>query len=521
MDDASRSSSEWAPLSVRPSHPLGLSESEAFLGRLLRHLPGMVYRCRNDPQWTMEFISQGCRELTGFDPSDLVKSRIVSYGDLIHPDDRDRVWDAVRTAADTGASFQVTYRLRRVDGRELRVWEQGAAVVDGRGRVESIEGFVCDVTDSHALIERAAEQEGHFRALVEQSLAGIYIIQGGRFHYVNRRLAHIFGYAVDELLAMESILDVVHPDDRDLIADNVRMRVEGELDEVRYEFRGMRKGGDGCDVEVHGRRIDLDGRPAVLGALLDITDRKRAERRYHEAQKMEALGRMATGVAHDLNNFLAVIQTTAQLVQAERPEDAPLTRDLDEILAAVGRGTALSQQLMDFGSTRAERGATTDVHSGVESLIPMLRRMLGRAVAIEADVEPNLPAIGMDPSRFEEVVTNLVVNAGQAMPEGGTVRIRARRDPVARRGARRRTEGSAAKGYAILEVEDEGVGISPELRGRLFEPYFTTKGDDGTGLGLANVWRLVGDVGGSVEVESSPGIGSTFAVHLPFAAETR
>jgi PAS domain S-box-containing protein len=385
-------------------------------------------------------------------------------------------------------------------------------VLDERGGVEALEGFIADITEQTELATRSALREGQFRALVEQSLVGVYLIRDGRYTYVNPRFAEIFGHSVDGLLALPSVLDVVHPDDRDTVADDLRRRVEGELDALRYEFRVQRRDGSVRAVEVHGRRVDLEDGPAVMGTLLDITDRKRRAQRYHEEQKMEALGRLSAGIAHDLNNFLALIRTTAELAMVERPADEALTRDLTEIMAATDRGTALSRQLTQFGRARAGSGSTASLEFVIATLRPGLERVLGPAVLLDVSIEPGLPDVPLDPTHADEVVMNLVLNAYDAMPEGGPLTIK-----VGRRagGTDRSPAGHRHAEHVVLEVTDRGVGIPAADMRHVFEPYFTTKGDEGTGLGLANVWRIATDAGGAVEVESQVSMGATFRVYLP------
>ncbi|HUP52782.1 MAG TPA: PAS domain S-box protein, partial [Longimicrobiales bacterium] len=413
------------------------------------------------------------------------------------------------------ASFQVSYRIRRVDGTERRVWEQGCAVFNEGGEVEALEGFITDITDQAALAARSALHEEQFRAFVERSLVGVYMIRDGRFAYTNPRLAEIFGHTVDGLLALSSVLDVVHPEDRDTVADNLRCGVEGKLDELRYEFRAQRPDGREAVVEVHGSRVELEDGSAVMGTLLDITDRKRHARRYHEEQKMGALGRLSAGIAHDLNNFLALIRTTAELAMLERTDDDALARDLAEIMSATDRGTALSRQLTQFGRARTGSSSTVSLEAVIGDLQPGLARVLGPGIRLDVTIEPGLPDVPLDPTHADEVVMNLVLNARDAMPDGGPLTITVER----RRGGTNRSPAAHRHAeHVVLEVTDAGVGITSTDVKHVFEPYFTTKGEGGTGLGLANVWRIVTDAGGAVEVESEAGLGATFRVHLPAAS---
>jgi len=486
-------------------------QGEDFLRRLLPHLPGMAYRRRID-DGTMEFVSQGCRALTGFSPENLIDDSVVVYADLIHPEDRGVVHDAVQDAIVRGGSFQVQYRIRRVDGAERRVQEHGCAVVEDGGRVVALEGFVADVTEQAELAARSRLREDQFRALVEQSLVGVYLIRNERFEYVNPRFAEIFGYSVHEVLTLPTVLKVVHHDDRSMVAGNLRRRVDGGEPELRQEFRGLRKDGRQRWVEVHGTRIDLDDGPAIMGTLLDITGRKRRLQSDQDTQKMEALGRLSAGVAHDLNNFLALIRTTAQLAMDERPEDEALVKDLGEIMGATDRGAALSRQLMQFGRARSGPGARACFGTVVRALQPGLERVLGRHIGVDVSIAPDLALVPMDPTQAEEIVMNLVLNARDAMPEGGSLSIRLKRRD---RGTERSPSIHREAEHVQLEVSDTGVGIPREHVGLVFEPYFTTKGEEGTGLGLSNVWRIVTDAGGVVEVDSRVGMGATFRVFVP------
>lgn len=494
--------------STRPASP----QDPQFVRRLLRNLPGMAYRCRYDATSTMEFVSEGCRRLTGFTSHELVQNRVVSFRSLIHAEDQERVAEAIRHALLRGAPYRVTYRLRRVDGTVRWVWEQGVGVRGPSGDGEAVEGLVLDITDRQELAERIAEQESRYRALVEQSLAGVYVISENRLAYVNQRLAEIFGYVIDELVGLDLIGTLVHPEDRPLAEHNLRLRLEGSVEAMRYELRAIRKDGSVCDIEVQGKRIEWEGGPAVMGVLLDITERKRAQRRYHDLQKMEALGRLARGVAHDFNNVLGVIKTHAQLLREERAEDVALADDLDEIIGAVDRGAAIGRQLTDLGRGQERRPGATSLGAAVGDLLPLLTRMIGPTIRVETSLQSDMPPLPVDRVYVEEVIMNLVINAVDAMPNGGHLSLTTRTQDWG-------ADGSAAayRGlpHAVLCVSDTGGGISPDVRRRIFDPYFTTKGEEGTGLGLTNVWRIAVDAGGLVEVESKPGSGSTFSVYFP------
>jgi len=485
------------------------------LGRLLRHLPGMWYQRPDDATWSMEFVSQGCRALTGFEPSDLARRAEPRYVDIVHPDDRDAAQLAVREALGRDRAFAVVYRIRRVDGRERRVLDQGCLTVDPGGRAV-IEGVVTDVTDVADLTGPSdpgaspKHAEPRFQALVEQSLAGIYLIQDERFAYVNARFGEIFGYTTEEVAALPSVLDLVHPGDRDLVATNIRRRTSGAATEVRYEFRGLTRAGGTVEVEVHGRRLEWGGRPSVIGVVLDASERMRADRADRETTQLEAVRRLASGVAHDLNNFLSTIRTTSEVMALERPDDDRLAADLDEIVRAVDDGAKLSRQLSRFAQPPSTADTTESPSSLLTELLPSLRTLLGRRLAMDLDVQVDLPPLPVGPSDLEEVVVSLALNAHDAMPHGGTLSLKAFLRPAGP-GLPAGDEGASV----VLELGDTGSGMTPDERLRAFEPYFTTKGARGTGLGLAVVSRIVRDCGGTVDIDSEPGAGTTVRIVLP------
>ena len=495
---------------TRTSSPAPLSphalDYTRFVWRVIRNMPGMVYRCANDRDWTMEYVSPGCHGMTGFAPEDLIGNRVVSYASLIHPDDAAHVRTVVEEALRRRQAFQVTYRLRRVDGSERFVWEQGQGVIGATGKVEAIEGFICDLTHDENLMRRAIEREGQASALIRQSLVGVYVIQDGAFVYVNPRLAQLFGATEEELLALPAVTELVHPDDRELVAGNLRARLEGRTSELNYEFRGVRREGSVIDVQVHGQRIEWEGAPAVMGALIDVTASKREQREFNERLRREALAQLATGVAHDFNNVLGVIRNMASLVRQDL--DGQAAADLDEIISATQRAAALTRQLTTFGRGLSEDLEVVSVNQIIEDLVPILGRLGSKGTQLDVELAPDLSAVHMHPADVEAVVMNLVANAFDAMPKGGTVRIVTTEERLPH----------SDEVLVAISIQDEGVGIEPRVLEQVFEPYFTTKGDRGTGLGLGNVRRIVEEAGGEVDVHSVVGEGSTFMVRLPAAS---
>jgi PAS domain S-box-containing protein len=489
----------------RVLHPHEGAVPEEALHRLLRNVPGMVFRGAGDAARSMELVSQGCRDLTGFGPNELVWGKVISYGALIHPDDRRRVQESLAEAIVSGRPYRLEYRIRRVDGRERLVREQGQATALDRGGVV-LEGFVTDITDG---AEAASlRPDGLFRSLGEHYHVGVYIVRDERFEYANARLAEMFGYSETELLDLPSIHQLVHPDDREAVTEHYRRRLQGRSDGVAFEFRGRRKDGREITVEAIGQRLPLGRATAIAGALIDVTERRREDRHAGEAVTLEAIGRLASDVAHDLNNVLATIKGTAQTLLFERSSDAALATDLDQIVAAVNRGTSIGRQLLELGSTRARTGEAISLSHLITGLEPVLSRALGESIELHLELEASVPHAGVDAIRGEEMLTILAANARRAMPDGGRLTIRVREGKLVPFRA-----GMKAGPYVVLEASDTGRGLPPEHQPRSFEA--SLKSD----RGLARLWRLAYDAGGSVDFESTPGAGSTFRVTLPAAHE--
>jgi two-component system cell cycle sensor histidine kinase/response regulator CckA len=252
-----------------------------------------------------------------------------------------------------------------------------------------------------------------------------------------------------------------------------------------------------------------DGRKVVGGiaVLRDVTEQRSLERQLLQSQKMDAVGQLAGGVAHDFNNALAVMSIYAGLVTHGLPADDPKRGDMSELMRAIDRASALTRQLLAFGRVQAMEITSVSLHEVVAGLEKMLRRLIGSGIHLVTAADPKVPNIRADVSQIEQVIMNLVINARDAMPKGGELRIETFVEP-----------GSAAAGTSatvVLSVSDTGTGMTEEVRSRIFEPFFTTKPvGKGTGLGLSTVHGIVKQSGGRIDVASEPGKGTTFRVHL-------
>jgi len=349
--------------------------------------------------------------------------------------------------------------------------------------------------------------------LTEQGIFGVYVIQDGTFRYVNETLAGTFGYRPDELVHRLGPLDLVAPEDREA---NLERRLAGEVSELRYAFRGLKKDGSRIWVEVHGGRTEVDGAPAVVGALLDITERKELERQVVQAQKMEAVGLMASGIAHDFNNVLTAITGNIDLLLHGSTDPDEVQRGLREIRAAAERARKLTREILTFGrGGEAARESSAELDRALAEIREMVTSMTGDDVEVEWSFGADEFRVPLDVSRLGQVLMNLVVNARDAMPDGGRISIRTRTVHLEEEYARSHLDLEPGR-YAQLSVRDTGHGMDPATRERIFEPFFSTKeAGEGTGLGLSTVYGIVRDAGGHVWVYSEPGQGTHFKIHLP------
>lgn len=363
-------------------------------------------------------------------------------------------------------------------------------------------------------IDRVRESGSRFRALVEQSLAGVYLIREGRFLYVNPKLADIFGYDVGEMVNSVSVLDVVAEQDREMVRANLALREDGQAEELHYRFTGVRDDREEIRVEVHGRRVSWEGEPAVLGTLLDVSGRERLEAQAREAHKLEALGTLTGQIAHDFNNYLTAVIGPLDLVLEELSVEGDVRADVEEARASASRAAALSRKLLAFSRNRPGIPRALDVNSMLREMDSLLDRLVGPGVTLSLDLASGPCTVKMDPSDLEQVVMNLVLNAAEAVEGRGSVMLRT---GTLRGGGADRGE-AAPGGQVWLEVEDDGAGMDEATRRRIFEPFFSTK-SEGTGLGLSIVFGIVTRAEGTIEVRSETKEGTCFRLLIPESEE--
>ena len=368
--------------------------------------------------------------------------------------------------------------------------------------------------DSEARLARA--QETAHLGSWELSLANLRDVQQNPLWWSDE-VYRIFGYLPgDVAVSNELFFRSVPPADVSRIQEAMQRSLrDGTPYFIRH--RVIRPDGNERIVEERSTVLrDADGRPArMVGTVLDVTERQRLEEQLLQAQKMEAVGRLAGGVAHDFNNLLTAIIGSADLLRERLPPDHPERVEADEIRMAALRAADLTRQLLAFSRRQILTPQMLHLNKVVAGMNKMLRRMIGEDIEFRCVLAPELGAVRADPGQIEQVIMNLVVNARDAMPRGGTLTIETA--SVELDEAYAVEQFPAARGrHALLAVSDTGIGMDAKTQARLFEPFFTTKAQgQGTGLGLSTVYGIVKQSGGYIWVSSEPGRGSTFKVYLP------
>jgi PAS domain S-box-containing protein len=370
--------------------------------------------------------------------------------------------------------------------------------------------------------ERAAAEaalranEQRFRALVEHSWDAIALFgPDGAILYGSPATTRILGYELDEF-ARFNAFDLIHPDDRDAVVGRLTESMANPRGRVDVTARVRHKDGTWRYLEgVFTNLLDDPSVAAIVNNYRDATERRSLEQQVIQAQKMEAVGRLAGGVAHDFNNILTAIGGYTDLLLADLAPDDPRREDVDEIHRAADRAAALTQQLLAFSRRQVLQPKVIDLNALVQNVEKLLRRLLGEDVILAAVLAPDAGRVRADPGQIEQVIVNLAVNARDAMPGGGRLTIETRNIELdAAYAAEHRAVIPGT--YVSLAVSDTGTGMSSEVQAHMFEPFFTTKEvGKGTGLGLATVYGIVKQSGGSIWVYSELGHGTTFKVYLP------
>jgi two-component system cell cycle sensor histidine kinase/response regulator CckA len=508
-----------------------LEGENAALQRLVDHLREGEARYRMVSRLTSDYVFQVDVGPDGGPQLTLVSDRYAldtgrtldqartpeHWARMVHPADAERFFSVMRRLLADGGKGEFEGRFFRADGTPRWVHVDVEALKDAAcQKTSSILGAVADIT------ARKEAEEGLklLKHSIDAAPYGAYWIdQSGRFVYVNDQGCRALGYSRDELLDMT--VGEVNPKATPARWAEVWQSLKS-TGSMTLESEHRRKDGSVFPVELTSAYFSFGDRDYCNGFAVDVTERKKAEseRRKLEAQlaqsqKMESIGRLAGGVAHDFNNMLGVILGHAEMALGEIEPDNPLHADLLEIQKAAERSADLTRQLLAFARRQTVSPRVLDLNETIDGMLKMLRRLIGEDISLAWVPGRELSPVKVDPSQINQVLANLCVNARDAIDGVGTIIIETASAVFDEASCADRRDATPGR-YVMLAVGDDGCGMTREVLEHLFEPFYTTKGPrEGTGLGLATVYGIVRQNGGFVTVDSEPGMGATFRVYLP------
>jgi len=463
------------------------------------------------------YNSPSYHKVLGYTDEELKTS---SSFDQIHPDDRSRVQEAAAEARRTGVGRPLEYRIRHKDG-SWRALESNASVIrSASGEPEGLVIVNRDITERKEAAESLRRSESGFRSMIEDAPYGIFrSATDGKLLRANPALQKMLGYEnVDEMLNAALVRDIFKsPSDFDGLKE--RLDSANEFRDVEVELK--RRNGALITVRCTGRKVkeEYQGMSCFDVFAEDVTERRILERQLRMAGKMEAIGRLSGGIAHDFNNLLGVIIGYSQVLKRRLDPGNALLEHVQEIEKAGQRATGLTRQLLAFSRQQILTPSILKLNDLVFDMVKMLPPLLGEDIDVSTCLSSDLAMVRADHGQIEQVIMNLAVNARDAMPKGGKLRIETANVELDQAYAWQHT-GAKPGHYVKLTVTDSGTGIDKEILAHIFEPFFTTKEvGKGTGLGLATVYGIVKQSGGYIWVDSEPGQGASFQIFLPQVSE--
>jgi PAS domain S-box-containing protein len=472
-----------------------------------------------DRDGRIEYVNAAFETLTGYSRAEAIGQtpRILKAPGKYRQDFYENLWQTILG----GGVFEAVLLNQKKNGDVYYEEKTIAPVRDVHGTITHFVSTGKDITERQRATVALKASEAKFRLVMENTASAIFIYRDERFVYVNRAAERLTGCTRDELLEMQ-FWDLVHPDSRDLVKERGLARQRGERVAPRYEVRIRTRAGEERWIEITATRTLFDGQWSGFATVFDITSQKEtseallaSETQLRQLQKMEAVGRLAGGVAHDFNNLLTAILGYGELALERLGDDDSTRADVQQMLKAADRAARLTKQLLAFSRQQAFQPRVLGLNDLITDLDKMLRRLISEDIEVTLELARGLWATKVDPTQIEQVVMNLVVNARDAMPDGGKLLVKTANAFVDEQAASAHL-GMKPGEYIVLSVADTGCGMTEHVQAHVFEPFFTTKAlGKGTGLGLATVYGIVKQSGGYVAVESTPERGSTFTIYLP------
>lgn len=463
-----------------------------------------------DKDATITYISPMVEMRTGFRQAELIGRK---FFDIIHPDDIANVKREFQRVA-MGQSVKSTeFRFNKKTGETI--WVRASAVpVMKEAKLDSIRGIAIDITEQKQAETALRRSEERYRELFEQALTGNYVATGdGKIVKCNQMFADIFGFeSPEDVITSQTenscTLDIFQPKFLSLLRTQKKLQ--------NYESQVQRKDGSVIHIveNVMGK-FDAHGNlQEIHGSLYNVTEKKTLEEYLRQSQKMESIGTLAGGIAHDFNNILAIILGHASIMSRSKTIDESISSSLDTIIKATQRGTSLVKQILTFARKTDPTIESIRLNDIVTEIVSLAKETFPKTIEFRIDVDPRIKTFNGDYTQIHQAILNLVVNARDAMPNGGTLAISTAN--VTKAELLNKTSSDMRDEYVRVSVQDTGIGMDEATKSRIFEPFFTTKEKGkGTGLGLAVVYGVVKGHNGHLMVDSTVGVGTTFHLYFP------
>ncbi len=494
-----------------------LRESELRFRQVVENITE-VFWMTNLEKSRVLYVSPGFERLWGRRCNELYE-RPGLWMEAVHPNDRDRVLAKWNEFAPLAGEYHEEYRIIRPDGSERWIRDRAFPVNDADGALQRIVGIAQDVTQCKRMEEELRNNEAELRVTFENAAIGMALVNtDGHPIKTNRALQQMLGYSEAELRNMR-FTEFTHPDDVQTDIELYGELTAGKREQYQVEKRYVRKDGEIVSGRLTVSVVHGAAKEPIyaIGMVEDITEKKELELQFMRSQRIESIGALAGGIAHDLNNVLAPILMSCELLKHDAMDEATV-KILDIIHASATRGADLVRQVVSFA--RGTPGGHTTVQLGnlIREVATIARETFPKCITIRTLVPRNLWALRGDPAQLHQVLLNLCINARDAMPTGGDLSITIKNVAIEAPAA---PPNPAAKPglYVVVKVEDTGVGISREIQDRIFDPFFTTKEPGkGTGLGLSTALGIVKTHGGFITLSSTLGNGAAFEIWLPATA---
>jgi len=460
----------------------------------------------NDENGNYLYANSNVAEISGYSVSSLTK---LSIKDLTPEDDYQKVLN-LSIDRIKGRPVRRVYEsfLQRKDGTIIPIEVAASKTLWHNKPADMV--FIRDISFRKQMEKAVANSETNFRQIVEKSSNAIYVRQDDLFVLVNPALERLLEYNSEELLDKKfDFLKIIEKDSKEFIRERIEKRRKRKLINKQFQFTARIKSGKILELEVNTSKIFWNGRPASLGIIRDLTRSKRIQEESFKAEKLDSIGVLAGGIAHDFNNILSIMLGNVQLMKIKIDAGEDIGKFLNRLEETITRATGLTQQLLTFSKGGEPVVEVASIKDLIEELVPFT--LTGSNVISEITTEDDLHLVEMDQNQISQVLTNIIINAKQAMPSGGTIYVDAMNVIVESGDLIGKLEAGE---YVKISIRDEGIGIPEKIIDKIFDPFFTTK-SSGSGLGLATCYSIIQKHKGYITVNSVRGEGATFTIYLP------